>query len=129
MLFTGVITVPGFSSLGLVGIACGDIVFYGLMLIVLLVILIKRRGGFGLGKLVIACFKVTIATLIGGVVAELASWGIASVIDISNILGSFIALMITGIIGLGVIFVMCRILDVNEVTDFAHRLVRRLGRK
>ena len=111
------------------GIACGDIVFYGLMLIVLLVILIKRRGGFGLGKLVIACFKVTIATLIGGVVAELASWGIASVIDISNILGSFIALMITGIIGLGVIFVMCRILDVNEVTDFAHRLVRRLGRK
>lgn len=120
---------PGFGSLGLVGIACGDIVFYGLMLVVLLAILVRRRGGFGLGKLVIACLKVTIATLIGGVVAELASWGIASVIDISNIFGSFIALVITGIIGLSIIFVMCRILGVSEVTDFAHRLVRRLGHK
>lgn len=129
MIFTGVIAVPGFGSLGLVGIACGDIVFYGLMLVVLLAILVRRRGGFGLGKLVIACLKVTIATLIGGVVAELASWGIASVIDISNIFGSFIALVITGIIGLSIIFVMCRILGVSEVTDFAHRLVRRLGRK
>lgn len=129
MIFTGVIAVPGFGSLGLVGIACGDIVFYGLMLVVLLAILVRRRGGFGLGKLVIACLKVTIATLIGGVIAELASWGIASVIDISNILGSFIALLITGIIGLSIIFVMCRILGVSEVTDFAHRLVRRLGRK
>lgn len=129
MIFTGVIAVPGFGSLGLVGIACGDIVFYGLMLVVLLAILVRRRGGFGLGKLVIACLKVTIATLIGGVVAELASWGIASVIDISNIFGSFIALVITGIIGLSIIFVMCRILGVSEVTDFVHRLARRLGRK
>lgn len=129
MIFTGVIAVPGLSSLGLVGVACGDIVFYGLMLVVLLAILVRRRGGFGLGKLVIACLKVTIATVIGGVVAELASWGIASVIDISNIFGSFIALVITGIIGLSIIFVMCRILGVSEVTDFAHRLARRLGRK
>lgn len=129
MIFTGVIAVPGFGSLGLVGIACGDIVFYGLMLVVLLAILVRRRGGFGLGKLVIACLKVTIATLIGGVVAELASWGIASVIDISNIFGSFIALVITGIIGLSIIFVMCRILGVSEVTDIVHRLIRRLSRK
>lgn len=129
MIFTGVIAVPGFGSLGLVGIACGDIVFYGLMLVVLLAILVRRRGGFGLGKLVIACLKVTIATLIGGVVAELASWGIANVIDISNIFGSFIALVITGIIGLSIIFVMCRILGVSEVTDIVHRLIRRLSRK
>lgn len=129
MIFTGVIAVPGLSSLGLVGIACGDIVFYGLMLVVLLAILIRRRGGFGLGKLVIACLKVTIATLIGGVIAELASWGIANVIDISNIFGSFIALVITGIIGLSIIFVMCRILGVSEVTDIVHRLIRRLSRK
>lgn len=129
MIFTGVIAVPGFGSLGLVGIACGDIVFYGLMLVVLLAILIRCRGGFGLGKLVIACLKVTIATLIGGVIAELASWGIANVIDISNIFGSFIALVITGIIGLSIIFVMCRILGVSEVTDIVHRLIRRLSRK
>lgn len=129
MIFTGVIAVPGLSSLGLVGIACGDIVFYGLMLVVLLAILVRRRGGFGLGKLVIACLKVTIATLIGGVIAELASWGIANVIDISNIFGSFIALVITGIIGLSIIFVMCRILGVSEVTDIVHRLIRRLSRK
>ena len=62
-------------------------------------------------------------------IAELASWGIANVIDISNIFGSFIALVITGIIGLSIIFVMCRILGVSEVTDIVHRLIRRLSRK
>lgn len=44
MVFTGVIAIPGFSSLGLVGIACGDIVFYGLMLIVLLYIMRRQHG-------------------------------------------------------------------------------------
>lgn len=128
MVFTGVIAIPGFSSLGLVGIACGDIVFYGLMLVALLGILRARMGGFGFAQLILSCIKVAVASLIGGVIAELASWGVANVIDISNTLGSLIALVITGIIGLAVIFVACRILGVTEVTSIVQRLARRFGR-
>mgnify|MGYP007076271302 CR=1 FL=1 len=61
-------------------------------------------------------------------VAELASWGVASIVDISNILGSFIALVITGVIGLTIIFVACRILGITEVTSIVQRLGRRLKR-
>ena len=128
MVFTGVIAIPGFSSLGLVGIACGDIVFYGLMLIVLLYIMRSRMGAFGFGQLGIACVKVIVASVIGGAIAELASWGVADIVDISNILGSFIALVITGAIGLAIIFALCRILGVSEVTSIVRRLARRLKR-
>ena len=128
MVFTGVIAIPGFSSLGLVGIACGDIVFYGLMLVVLLYIMRKRMGAFGFGQLGIACIKVIVASVIGGAIAELASWGVADIVDISNILGSFIALVITGAIGLAIIFALCRILGVSEVTSVVRRLARRLKR-
>ena len=128
MVFTGVIAIPGFSSLGLVGIACGDIVFYGLMLIVLLYIMRRRMGAFGFGQLGIACVKVIVASVIGGAIAELASWGVAGIVDISNILGSFIALVITGAIGLAIIFAICRILGVSEVTNIVRRLGQRLKR-
>ncbi len=126
MVFTGVIAIPGFSSLGLVGIACGDIVFYGLMLIVLLYIMRRRMGAFGFGQLGIACVKVIVASVIGGAIAELASWGVAGIVDISNILGSFIALVITGAIGLAIIFAICRILGVSEVTNIVRRHGQRL---
>ena len=128
MLFTGVITVPGVGSLGLVGIACGDFVFYGLMLVALLCIMRKRMGAFGFGHLGIACVKVIVASVIGGAIAEIASWGIAGVIDISNILGSFVALVITGAIGLVIIFLACRVLGITEVTSIVGRLSRRLKR-
>lgn len=128
MVFTGVITIPGFESLGLVGIACGDFAFYGLMLAMLLYIMRRRMGTFGFGHLGIACVKVIVASVIGGAVAELASWGVASIVDISNILGSFIALVITGVIGLTIIFVACRILGITEVTSIVQRLGRRLKR-
>ena len=64
----------------------------------------------------------------GVAIAELASWGVAGIVDISNILGSFIALVITGAIGLAIIFALCRILGVSEVTSIVRRLARRLKR-
>ena len=76
----------------------------------------------------IACIKVIVASVIGGAIAELASWGVADIVDISNILGSFIALVITGAIGLAIIFALCRILGVSEVTSVVRRLARRLKR-
>ena len=66
--------------------------------------------------------------MIGGAIAEIASWGIAGVIDISNILGSFVALVITGAIGLVIIFLACRVLGITEVTSIVGRLSRRLKR-
>ncbi len=122
MIFTGVIVIPGFTSFGLLGIACGDIVFYALMNIALLLVLRKRIGTFKFHKLGISTIKVIVASAIGGVIAELSSWGIESIMDISNILGSFIALIIIGIIGLSVIFIVCRILRVSEVTSVATRM-------
>ena len=126
MIFTGVIAIPGISGLGLVGIACGDIVFYALMNIVLLLILHRRIGSFYLRELALSTFKVIVACAIGGAVAEAASWGIESVVDISNIFGSFITLIGVGIVGISVIYIVCRIQRVSEITDIAHRIRARL---
>ncbi len=128
MVFTGVIEVPGVTTLGLVGLALGDIVFYALMNIVLLVILHLRMGSFQFSGMVVSMIKLLIASAVGGAVAEFVSHVVANVIDISNIGGSFIVLIIVGAIGLGVIFIMCRILGVQEVTGAVSRIKSRFKR-
>lgn len=128
MVFTGVIEIPGLTPFGLVGVACGDFVFYALMNIVLLLILRHRIGTFHMHDMGISTLKLIIASAVGGVCAELASWGIESVIDITNIGGSLVTLVIVGALGLGVIFIGCRILNVSEVTTVVSRVASRFKR-
>lgn len=128
MVFTGVIAIPGVSSLGLVGIACGDIVFYALMNLVLQLIMRARVGGFGLRGLVLATLKVIVASLVGGAVAALTYWGMSQILEVTNVLGSFVMLLVVGVIGLAAIFACCRLLGVREVTTAVSRLASRLKR-
>ena len=131
VVLTGVIAVPGIADLhlGLVGIPCGDIVFYGLMTVTLLLVLRKRVGSFSFSSLAFSTLKVSVAGIIGGVVASFVNAGFAHVFDVSNVIGSFVCLMISGVIGLSVIIVACRILRVSEVTELAAKIAGRLGRK
>ena len=99
------------------------------MNIVLLVIMRLRMGSFQLGGMVVSMLKLLVASAVGGAVAEFTSHAITNVIDISNIAGSFIALIIVGAVGLTVIFIMCRILDVQEVTGVVSRVKSRFKRR
>ncbi|MGI6034115.1 MAG: hypothetical protein ACOX69_11910, partial [Coriobacteriales bacterium] len=123
--FTGVIA-DGAFSLGLVGLAVGDTVFYLLMNVVLLVILRKRIGAFGFRSLVAPIAKVIVASVVGAGVAYLVTIPLTTAVDTTHTLGALLALIVTGVIGLGLIYMICRLLHVEEVVNFAAALKRRL---
>ncbi len=128
MVLTGVISIPGMSTIGLVGIACGDISFYLLMIIVLLLIMRKRIGTFHFSKLAISTVKVIFASIVGGIIAELVSWLVEGFIDITNIFGSLVTLVIVGAVGLTAIVIACRILHVDEISSILSRVTAKLHR-
>lgn len=126
LLFTGVI-IPSFTF-GLVGIAVADIFVYLARVIVLLYILRRRMDNLQLRELVAPTVKVFIATVVGAC----AAWGFGSaltlVVNMQNMGGAFVGLIFTGIVGLGVIYVGCRILHIEEIDNFANSILRRLRR-
>ena len=126
---TGVVEVPGFSGFGLVGLAVGDAVFYALMMLNLLLVLRRRIGPFGFGPLAFAVAKVTLASIAGAGAAMLVSIPLIGVFGITSTIGSFVVLVVMGVVGLTVIWIACRILKVQEVAAIASRLAGKFRRK
>ena len=129
MLFTGVIAIPGFGGFGLVGIALGDICFYSLMLLTLLTILRSRLDNLKVASVFTAGAKVLVASVVGAVVACLIARGLDQVLDTGYMLWSFVALLITGVVGLCVIVAMCRLLHVDELSRMIGALKAKLLRR
>lgn len=130
MVAGGVINLPALPSIniGLPALALGDAVFYGLMICILLFVLRSRIGSFDFSHLAISTAKVSIASFLGGVVAYFVEAGMSQIIDITAIGGAFVALVVTGVIGLAAIVVFCRILRVDEITRILGKVLGRLKR-
>ena len=129
MLFTGVIAIPGFSGVGLVGIALGDICFYSLMLLTLLTILRSRLDDLKVASVFTQTARVLAASVVGGGVACLVAWGLDQVLQTGTMLGAFIALVVTGLVGLGVILALCRLLHVDELSRMLGALRAKIARR
>ncbi len=131
MLLTGVITLPGLPTLalGLIGIPCGDIVFYALMMVLLLLVLRRRIGGFEFESTLVSTCKVLIASIIGGAVSAALIAALGLVLDLQTIGGSLVALVVAGGIGLALIFVLCRMLGITEVATMARRIAEKVRRR
>ena len=127
--FTGVIKLGPFEGFGLIGIAVGDICFYTLMLITLLTILQKRMRSLNIASIVPSVFKVTIASLVGGVAAFFLSRALDGLLSTTTAVGSFIALVITGVVGLSIIWVGCRILHVDEISRMVDAVRRKIAHR
>lgn len=127
--FTGVIKLGPFEGFGLIGIAVGDICFYTLMLITLLTILQKRMRSLNIASIAPSVFKVTIASLVGGVAAFFLSRALDGLLSTTTAVGSFIALVITGVVGLSIIWVGCRILHVDEISRMVDAVCRKIAHR
>ena len=126
MLATGVLDAG--LDLGLVGLPVGDTIFYGLMIVVLLLVLRRRVGAFHFGRLARSTAKVSLASLAGGAIVFALGQCLRSTFGVEGMLGSLVLLVVLGLLGLALIFVLCRLLRVNEVLDIVSRLTRRLRR-
>ncbi len=125
MLFLGVFNKE--ISFGLVGIAMADFVFYGLAFLILLIVMIKRFGGIGFKSLLWPIAKICIASVIGAVfcaaVSELCSFVAGTTY---GVLFNFVTLFISGFIGLAVVFLLCKLFKVSEITAFLNAVAKKL---
>lgn len=127
MLFTGVL-IPDFS-LGLPGLACADICFYTVMLGVLLAILQKRMSSLGLRSLMLPVVKVLVASVLGSDLACAVGLALRMVMPLDGTLTAFVQLMIMGVVGLGAILGLCKVLRVREIDAALGAVARKLKRK
>ncbi len=127
IFFTGIFS-DEISMWGLTGIAMGDTIFYLLMNVVLLLVLRRRVGTFHFKEVIISTIKVSVASFVGATLANILVVTAFDFISIGSTLGSFIVLMIKGVIGLAFIFILCRLFKVDEVTELAGKIARKLKR-
>ncbi len=126
VVFTGVVPLGGFTGFGLIGIALGDICFYTLMLLTLLTVLQRRMSSLSVHGIVPSVAKVSLASLVGGAAAFVLSRALDGLLATGTAVGSLVALCITGVVGLSIIWVGCRLLHVDEITRMAEAVKRKL---
>ena len=126
MLFSGVF-VSDFT-LGLTGLAIADVIKYILLDIVLLVVLRRRSSELRLHLIMGSTVKICLASIAGGVVGGLMNVGLGLFLDMGNIFGAFVGLIITGCIALSVILIVSRMLHVEELDGAIAAVKRRIGR-
>ncbi len=125
LVLTGTAHIPGIDF-GLVGIAMGDAAFYTCMTVALLLVLHKRVGSFKFGNLARSTAKVSAASLLGGGVTYLFATWLATVINMTGVLGNLLGLIICGVFGLALIFVLCRLLHVSEIQALVTKIRGRI---
>ena len=73
--------------------------------------------------------KVSLASLVGGAVAFVLSRALDNVLVTGTALGSLLALVITGIVGLAVIMLLCRVFHVGEINRLFSAIKRKVLRR
>ena len=114
--------------LGLAGVAVADFVYYAACCIVLIVLLTRMIGSFGLRSVLWLALRTLAATAVAVALASLLN----AVIPLGiSMLGGFVRLVVAGGVGLVAAFALCalfRIPEMHFVTDLVGKVTRRLKR-
>jgi putative peptidoglycan lipid II flippase len=124
VLTTGIGSWPG---IGIDGIPIADSIFYLCLSAVLVVLMRRRIGEFGTRGVALTYVRMTIASVIGALVA----WGVSALIApvVLGVSGALLQIAVGGIAGLVVAFGLGKLLGVTEVSSATQLLTRALRRR
>ncbi|MDR3037147.1 MAG: murein biosynthesis integral membrane protein MurJ [Coriobacteriales bacterium] len=117
-----------FEGLGLIGIPLADTCVYALLCAVMLFVLRRRIGSFGLTGIVLDGGKILVAALIAVAIPFIISFGDFD----STILVSLVTIALCGIFALAIYYLLCRLFKIPEiqlVNSIASRVANGLWRK
>jgi putative peptidoglycan lipid II flippase len=118
---SGLGLIEGWEGLGLIGIPLADACVYALLSAVMLFVLRRRIGSFGLTGVVIDGVKILVAALLANTLPFLISFGDYD----QTIFISLITVTLCGFFALGVYYLFCRLFKVPE-TAMVNSLVLRI---
>lgn len=114
------------AMLGLAGVPVADLAYYGGCCIIMLVILRQRIGSFGMGTIAWSAVRVVIATAVGVLVAIV----LAGLLPLGQgMVPGCIRLVVCGSVGLVVIFGLCtlfRVPEMSVVSSLTGKITRKL---
>ncbi|MBE6463950.1 MAG: murein biosynthesis integral membrane protein MurJ [Eggerthellaceae bacterium] len=118
------------STIGLSGVPAADFVFYAGCTIIMIIILHRYIGNFGIATILWTMVRVVAASAIGLV----AAWAVTLVIPTigTSMVSGLLQLIVAGCIGLIVTFIFCYIFRIPEmkiVTDLLGKVKRKIARK
>ena len=118
------------NTIGLAGVPAADFVFYAGCCVIMLIILHRYIGDFGIAPTLWTMLRVIGASAIG----LAAAWAVTLVIPTigTSMVSGLLQLIVAGCVGLVVTFVFCYIFRVPEmkiVTDLLSKLKRKITRK
>ncbi len=115
--------------LGLAGVPVSDLVYYGGCCVIMLVILFRRIGSFGMGSILWMSVRVLAAAAVGAAAAH----GFSQLLPVgSGMAGGLLKLVVCGSIGLVIAFGLCalfRVPEMHVVTDLLGKVLGRLRKK
>lgn len=115
------------NALGVAGIPVADIFFYVIMFAVCVLLVKKHVGDFGISGTISLFFKVSIASIIGGVIVVTLSTFAQQLMPSSGasvILFALLIIAVAGSIGLVVSFALCKLFKISE-----YEILSRIGKK
>lgn len=112
--------------LGLAGVPIADLVYYGGCCAIMLIVLFRRIGSFNLVSILWMALRVLVATAFGVAVAL----GLSYLLPIteSGMLAGLVRLALCGSVGLVVIFGLCALFRIPEMTVVTNVLKRVTGK-
>ena len=115
--------------IGLAGVPIADLVYYGSCSIVLVVLLRRMVGPFGLPAVFALLLRVLMATLVASIIAYLISLLLQGVG--AGMFGGFVRLVVAGGVGIVLAFALCsvqRVPEMHYVTDLVEKVLARFKR-
>ncbi len=117
--------IGGWEGIGLVGIPVSDTIFYVAMFFILCLVMRKKVGSYGLGKVFFTAIRSTIASLVAAAVITPL---LVLFPSRGTILGALLAIVVLGIVGLAIFYGISKLLKVPE-TDMITKGFRRVVQK
>ncbi|MCF0232495.1 MAG: murein biosynthesis integral membrane protein MurJ [Enterococcus sp.] len=119
-LFGGSGALESTANLAIISIPIADFVYYGLSSLILVFLLMKYYGNFGILRIIWSYARVLLATIVAGFILY-SNTNFIPVID-NNVLTSFIRLVVYGGLGLCITVVLCLLFRVPDYLE-AWRIV------
>ncbi len=117
--------VGSWEGMGLVGIPIADTIFYGIMFFVMAVMLRRKVGAYGFGRILGSAVRALVASVAGGIVTMWLCSMFGSSYDIIHALLTVIA---CGAVGLAIFYALARLFRVPETSLIDGMMGRILGK-
>lgn len=118
-----------YQTLGMFGLVLANSLQQVFHMVVMFVLLRRLLGALRGDGLIWTIFKATLAAMIMGGITFLSSWGITAWLGANSFLPGLLAVVVGAILGVGVYYLLLRLLKVTELNFILNAVISKIKKK